>query len=72
MEGRAQPLCPEIDDGTVQVLSPIPCTLAYCSTAPLDVRFMRVLEGVRSWSIDGGTLRLSSADGGALLLQRRR
>ncbi len=59
------------DDGTVQVIGPIPCTLAYCSTAPLDSRFLRILEGAGSWSIEEGTLRLSSADGGALLLQRR-
>ena len=60
------------DDGTVEVIGPIPCTLAYCSSAPLDTRFLRVLEGARSWSIEEGTLRLSSPDGGALLLQRRK
>jgi len=59
------------DDGTVEVIGPIPCTLAYCSSAPLDTRFLRVLEGARSWSIEEGTLRLSSPDGGVLLLQRR-
>ena len=59
------------DEGALEVIGPIPCTLAYCSTAPLDTRFLRVLEGARTWSIDGGTLRLSSPDSGTLLLQRR-
>ena len=59
------------DEGTLEVLGPIPCTLAYCSTAPLDTRFLRVLQAARSWSLDGRTLRLSSPDGGTLLLQRR-
>ena len=59
------------DDGMVQVIGPIPCTLAYCSTAPLDTRFLRILEGAGSWSIEEGALQLSSPDGGTLLLQRR-
>ena len=59
------------DDGAVEVIGPIPCTLAYCSSAPLDTRFLQVLEGAGTWSIEEGTLRLSSPDGGALLLQRR-
>jgi heat shock protein HslJ len=59
------------DDGTLEILGPVPCTLAYCPSAPLDTRFLRGLEGARSWSIDEGTLQLSSPDGGILLLQRR-
>ena len=59
------------DDGTLEVVGPIPCTLAYCQSAPLDTRFLRGLERARSWSIDEGTLQLSSPDGGILLLQRR-
>ena len=59
------------DAGTVEVIGPIPCTLAYCSSSPLDTRFLRLLEGSSSWSIDGSTLQLSTPDGGALLLQRR-
>jgi heat shock protein HslJ len=59
------------DAGTLEVIGPIPCTLAYCSSSPLDTRFLRLLEGASSWSTDEGTLRLSTPDGGALLLQRR-
>ena len=59
------------DEGAVEVIGPIPCTLAYCSTAPLDTRFLRVLQGARTWSIQEGVLQLSSPDGGTLLLQRR-
>jgi heat shock protein HslJ len=59
------------DEGALEVLGPVPCTLAYCSTAPLDTRFLRVLQAARSWSIEESTLRLSSPDGGTLLLQRR-
>ena len=59
------------DDGTLEVVGPVPCTLAYCQSAPLDTRFLRGLERARSWSIDEGTLQLWSPDGGILLLQRR-
>lgn len=59
------------DGGTIEVIGPIPCTLAYCSTAPLDTRFLALLEGASSWSIEEGALQLSSPDSGALLLQRR-
>jgi heat shock protein HslJ len=59
------------DEGALEVIGPIPCTLAYCSTAPLDTRFLRALQAARTWSIDDGTLQLSSPDGGTLLLHRR-
>ena len=59
------------DEGTLEVTGPIPCTLAYCSTAPLDTRFLALLEGASTWSIEASALQLSSTDGGALLLQRR-
>ena len=59
------------DEGTLEVTGPIPCTLAYCSTAPLDTRFLALLEGASTWSIEASSLPLSSPDRGALLLQRR-
>ena len=59
------------DEGTLEVIGPIPCTRAYCFTAPLDTRFLALLEGASSWSIEEGALQLSSPGGGALLLQRR-
>jgi heat shock protein HslJ len=56
-------------DGSVEVVGPIPCTLAYCATAPLDTRYLALLEGVRSWSVSDGRLELSSP-GGVLLFDR--
>jgi len=50
-------------DGSVEVIGPIPCTLAYCSTAPLDTRFLALLQSARSWSIGEAGLELSSAGG---------
>ena len=56
-------------DGSVEVMGPIPCTLAYCATAPLDTRYLALLEGARSWSVTEKTLELSSA-GGVLRFER--
>jgi heat shock protein HslJ len=55
-------------DGSLEVIGPIPCTLAYCSTAPLDTRFLVLLESAEGWSLVDGTLELSSP-GGILLFE---
>jgi heat shock protein HslJ len=51
------------DAGTVDVVGPVPCTLAWCSSAPLDARYLSLLQSARSWSVGDGTLELSSAEG---------
>jgi heat shock protein HslJ len=51
------------DDGTVRVEGPIPCTLAWCESAPLDTRFLALMETADSWSVTDGALELSSTDG---------
>ena len=56
-------------DGSLEVIGPIPCTLAYCSTAPLDTRFLVLLESAEGWSLVDETLELSSP-GGVLLFER--
>jgi len=56
-------------DGSLEVIGPIPCTRAYCSSAPLDTRYLVLLESAESWSLGNGTLELSSA-AGALLFER--
>jgi heat shock protein HslJ len=53
-------------DGAVEVIGSIPCTLAYCSIAPLDTRFLALLQSARSWSIGEVGLELSSAAGSLL------
>ena len=53
-------------DGTVAVTGPIPCTLAYCSTAPFDTRYVALLQSVQSWSVGEDGLELSSAQGSLL------
>ena len=50
-------------DGSLEVIGPIPCTLAYCGTAPLDTRFLVLLESAEGWSLVNGTLELSSPEG---------
>ena len=56
-------------DGSVEILGPIPCTLAYCATAPLDTRYLALLQRARSWTATDDTLELSSPDG-VLLFDR--
>lgn len=50
-------------DGSVEVIGPFPCTLAWCTSAPLDARYLSLLESARSWSVGDETLELSSAKG---------
>jgi heat shock protein HslJ len=56
-------------DGIVEVIGPIPCTLAYCSTAPLDTHSVALLQSIQSWSVGDAGLELSSAEG-TLLFHR--
>ena len=56
-------------DGSVEVIGPFPCTLAWCASAPLDGRYLSLLESARSWSVGNDTLELSSAQG-VLLFNR--
>ncbi len=56
-------------DGSFETVGPIPCTLAYCATAPLDTRYLALLEAARSWSVSEEELELSSA-GGVLRFER--
>lgn len=56
-------------DGSLEVLGPIPCTLAYCTTAPLDVRFVGLLAASTGWRVEGSSLELTSAQG-TLVFQR--
>jgi heat shock protein HslJ len=51
-------------NGSLEVKGPIPCTLAYCTTAPLDTRYLVLLEAADSWSMGVGTLELLSEAGG--------
>jgi heat shock protein HslJ len=50
-------------DGSFEIGGAIPCTLAYCATAPLDTRYVAFLQAARSWSVRGDELELTSADG---------
>ena len=59
------------DDGAVAVVGPIPCTLAFCPTAPLDSRYVSLLESARTWSVGSGSLELSSAEGVLVLSPTR-
>jgi heat shock protein HslJ len=56
-------------DGSLEVVGPVPCTLAFCSSAPLDSQFLALLEAARSWSVEGETLELSS-EAGVVVLTR--
>jgi heat shock protein HslJ len=56
-------------DGAIEVTHAIPCTRAYCPSAPLDARYLTLLKAARSWSIGSAGLELSSA-AGSLLFQR--
>jgi heat shock protein HslJ len=56
-------------DGSFEIPGSIPCTLAYCASAPLDTRYLTLLQGARSWSVSDKTLELSSA-GGVLHFER--
>ena len=45
------------------------CTLAYCTTAPLDTDFAGLVSAARQWAVSGEELTLSSEDG-TLILRR--
>ena len=45
------------------------CTLALCTTAPLDTDFAGLVSAARLWSVSGEELTLSSEDG-TLILER--
>ena len=53
-------------NGSLEVIGPIPCTLAYCRSAPLDTRYLVHLEAAKSWSLEGGRLELTSPEGALL------
>jgi heat shock protein HslJ len=49
--------------GSALSVSPMPCTRAYCSSAPLDTDFAGLLGSAVSWSVDGKRLTLASPRG---------
>jgi len=59
----------EAASGNLQVGPAMACTRAYCSSAPLDTDYARLLGEATSWSIEAGSLELSSA-AGALRFRR--
>ena len=48
-------------DGTLAVKGPFPCTRAFCLSAPLDTRYVALLETSSTWRAFGSTLELRSA-----------
>jgi heat shock protein HslJ len=46
------------------------CTLAYCSSAPFDSKYTKLLTSATSWRTDNGTLELRS-DAGVLTFRRQ-
>lgn len=55
-------------DGALRV-SPMACTRAYCSSAPLDTQFAGLVGASTSWTVSGRGLELTGASG---TLQLRR
>ena len=51
-----------LDDDTLLVTE-VTCTLIACPGAPLDARFLSILEGASSFEFDGGRLVVSSSRG---------
>lgn len=39
------------------------CTLAYCSTAPVDTQFSGLVQASQNWRLENDELQLVSADG---------
>jgi heat shock protein HslJ len=48
--------------GTLDVGS-MACTLAYCSTAPLDTQYAGLVQSAKQWSVTGSELSLESSAG---------
>jgi heat shock protein HslJ len=51
-----------LDDDTV-VVSTLACTLIACPNAPLDARFLAILDGASSFDFEDGRLVISSSRG---------
>jgi heat shock protein HslJ len=49
--------------------TPMACTRAYCSSAPLDTQFTQLVDSATTWTVSGDRLELSS-DAGVARLQR--
>jgi len=44
-------------------VSPMACTRAYCSSAPVDTDFAMLVAGAKTWSVESGRLTLRSEEG---------
>lgn len=52
-----------VADATSLDVSPMACTRAYCSSAPVDTDFAMLVAGAKTWSVAAGKLTLGSQEG---------
>ena len=60
-------ICGYTATGGLLQTTPMACTRAYCSSAPLDTQFTAIVDSATSWVVTGDRLELASSAGVARL-----